>query len=223
MPHVISLPGLAFPFGRFLLLCSAFVPCLSSIAFAQHFEVTPLAGYRFGGSVELRQEGQTSGQRVLLGDSGSYGFSAGVRFDELSLIEFCWMRAKPKLSLGDVSPLPVTFSQALTMDLFHGNFTREYQPEEQPWLRPFLTGSVGLARLSSAGNSFSRFSFGLGTGLNLFPRQRVGFRLEVQWLPIWVEPEVKGFVCGGTIGCTVVLSGKLVQQGVVSLGPVFRF
>jgi hypothetical protein len=109
------------------------------------------------------------------------------------------------------------------MDLFHGDFTREYYLEEQPWLRPYLTGSVGLARLASGGSSFSRFSFGLGTGLNLFPGKRVGLRLQIQWLPIWVEPEVRGFVCGGRSGCTFVLSGKFVQQGVVSLGPTFHF
>ena len=209
--------------GGFLRLIFVSVFCLSLVAFAQHIELTPLIGYRFGGSFDLQQEGQSSGQRVSLGDSGSYGFSAGVRFDELSLIEFHWMRAKPKLSLEGLSVTPVTFPPSATMDLFHGDFTREYFLEEQPWLRPYLTGSVGLARLASGGTSFSRFSFGFGTGLNLFPNKRVGLRMQIQWLPIWVEPEVRGFACGGGAGCVFVLSGKLLQQGVASLGPVFRF
>ena len=232
-PDRLRRPGFPWCLGAFVVkdlrgflrLISPVVLCLPSVALAQHFEVTPLVGYRFGGSYEIQQEGHSGGPKVVLGDSVSYGVSAGVRFDELSLIEFRWMRAKSHLSLGtgDLSPTPVVFPQPMTMDLFHGDFTREYFLEEQPWLRPYLTGSVGLARMASGGDSFSRFSFGLGTGLNLFPNKRVGLRLQIQWLPVWVEPEVRGFACGGLTRCVFTLSGKVLQQGVVSLGPTFHF
>lgn len=40
-----------------------------------------------------------------------------------------------------------------------------------------------------------------------------------------VEPSVSGFACGTLQfgGCLVVLSGELVQQFQVSIGPVVRF
>ncbi len=50
----------------------------------------------------------------------------------------------------------------------------------------------------------------------------IGFRVQAQWLPIWVNPEVKAFACGGG-GCVVVLGGRLVHQGEISIGPIFRF
>jgi hypothetical protein len=68
-------------------------------------------------------------------------------------------------------------------------------------------------------HSLIRISFGIGAGVKLFPHSRFGIRVQAQWLPIWVSPKIKGFVCGGG----VALGGKVVHQGEVSVGPFFRF
>jgi hypothetical protein len=76
-----------------------------------------------------------------------------------------------------------------------------------------------------AQDGFTRFSFGFGVGLKQFLSSRLAIRAEAQWLPILVDPSVSGFACG-TIqfgGCLVVLSGELVQQLQLSIGPVVRF
>jgi len=187
----------------------------------QGFEVTPFIGGRFGGTFEIQPEGGPEG-RASLGDAVSFGVSAGVRFDDLSLIEFRYTRAKPALQFeAGINPLPAPPGD-VTLDQFHGDFTREFSLEQVNGLRPFLMASVGATHLGTASNGFTRFSFGLGTGLKLFLNSRVGFRAEARWLPIWVQPEVRGFACGGG-GCLVVLSGRLVQQFEVSVGPVFHF
>ena len=92
-------------------------------------------------------------------------------------------------------------------------------------LRSFLTGSLGVTHLGAADDGFTRFSFGFGAGLKQFLGSRLAIRAEAQWLPVLVDPSVGGFACG-TIqsgGCLVLLSGELVQQFQLSIGPVVRF
>jgi len=190
----------------------------------QGVEVTPFVGARFGGTFDVQTE-----QRVLsevsLKDASSYGFSAGVRFDDFSLIEFRWTRSISTLQVAAASPALIVSSGDITLNQFHADFTREFVIPEVKGLRSFLTGSVGATHIGSTSDGFTRFSFGLGTGLKQFVGSRFAIRAEASWLPILVDPEVSTFACGtGPIGgCLVVLNGRLTQQFEVSVGPVVRF
>ena len=187
----------------------------------QGLEVTPFIGGRFGGTFEIQPEGAAE-VPASLKDAVSFGVTAGVRFDDLSLIEFRWTRAKSELRLDTgVNPLTASLGD-VTLNQFHVDFTREFTLEDVNGLRPFLMVSLGATHLGAANDSFTRFSFGLGTGLKLFLRPKLGVRVQAQWLPIWVEPEMRAFACGGG-SCITVLSGRLAQQFEVSAGPVFHF
>ena len=190
----------------------------------ESFEVTPVIGIRFGGTwdVGAAQPPQT---QATWKDASSYGLSAGVRFDEFSLVEFRWTRSTSTLrfdapfaqlgaSLGDV-----------TLNQFHADFTREWVIPEVKGLRSFLTGSVGATYVSSANDSFTRFSFGFGAGLKQFMGSRFALRAEAKWLPILIDPKVGPWACGtvGIGGCVVTVTGPLAQQFEISVGPVVRF
>ncbi|HEY6613010.1 MAG TPA: hypothetical protein VIZ32_00785 [Vicinamibacterales bacterium] len=158
-------------------------------------------------------------------DATSYGFSAGVRFDDFSLVEFRWTQSTSTLRVGT----PFAFLGAsigdVTLDQFHADFTREFVIPEVKGLRSFLTGSLGVTHLGAAQEGFTRFSFGFGAGLKQFLGSRLAIRAEAQWLPVLMDPSVSGFACG-TIqfgGCLVILNGELVQQFQLSIGPVVRF
>ncbi|HEU0005506.1 MAG TPA: hypothetical protein VFS12_05885 [Terriglobia bacterium] len=190
----------------------------------QGIEVTPLIGGRFGGTFDVQPEGAVE-TRASLGDSVSYGVAAGIRFDDFSLIEFRWTRANSGLRFEtglNVNPLAAPAVADVTLNQFHGDFTREFALDEVTDLRPFVMASVGATHLGSSSNGFTRFSFGIGTGLKITVNSRLGVRVQAQWLPIWVQPEVSSFACGFG-GCIAVLSGRLTQQFEVSAGPVFRF
>jgi hypothetical protein len=209
----------------FLLALGCTLPAAAS-AYAQGieiqgFEITPFIGGRFGGTFEIQPEGATE-VRASLGDAVSFGVSAGVRFDDLSMIEFRWTRAKSPLEFETGVTPPTTPLGDVTLNQYHADFTREFTLEEVKGLRPFLMASVGATHVGAANDGFTRFSFGLGTGLKLFLNPRLGVRVEARWLPIWVDPEVNRFACGGG-GCLVVLSGRLTQQFEVSVGPMFHF
>ena len=190
----------------------------------QSVEVTPFIGVRFGGTFEIQPDGPSIIQAHLQ-DAQSTGFTAGVRFDDLSLVEFRWTQSASALrfdfpltsvgpALGDV-----------TINQFHANFTREWIIPEVKGLRSFMTGSVGATHIGAANEGFTRFSFGLGAGLKQFIGSHLAIRAEASWLPIWIAPEVGGFACG-TIqvgGCFVILQGDLTQQYEMTIGPVIRF
>jgi len=190
----------------------------------QGIEVTPLIGGRFGGTFDVQLAGVPEA-RASLNDTVSYGVAAGIRFDDFSLIEFHWTRAKSELHLKPadliVNPLAAPIAD-VTLNQFHGDFTREFPLDEVKSIRPFIMASVGATHLGSSSNGFTRFSFGIGSGLKISLNSKLGIRLQAQWLPIWVQPEVSSFACGFG-GCVAVLSGRLTQQFEVSAGPVLRF
>ena len=190
----------------------------------ESFEVTPFVGIRLGGTLDMRGQ-QPLQIPATWSDATSYGVSAGVRFDELSLIEFRWTRSSSTLRfdvpLGSVGASIVD----VTLNQFHADFTREFVIPEVKGLRSFLTGSVGATHIAAAHDGFTRFSFGFGAGLKQFLNSRFAIRAEAQWLPILINPEVSAFACGtvGAGGCLVVLTGPATQQFELSVGPVVRF
>ena len=188
------------------------------------FDFTPLIGYRtsmsFDNGPQVQPVGAT-GPRVVLDASPSYGFSLGMRLDEENLVEFRWARQDTHIHFDN--SVPVTFRQHVTLDEVHGDFTHEYILEDwHKWARPFITGSVGATHISGGGGNsgFTRFSFGLATGLKFYPSRHLGFRIQAAWLPVWASPEV-AFVCGG--GCIVHFGGNVASQGEVTVGPLLRF
>jgi len=198
----------------------------------QSFEVTPFIGLRFGGTFDIQTEPSVNPlsepvpqTQAVLKDASSYGVSAGVRFDDFSLVEFRWTRSVSELRFGaPFQPLGPSLGD-VTLNQFHADFTREWPIPEVKGLRSFLTGSLGVTHLGAADDGFTRFSFGLGAGLKQFLGPRLAIRAEAHWLPILVEPEVGAFACGtvGAGGCFVVLNGRLTQQFELSVGPVVRF
>jgi hypothetical protein len=203
---------------------TAAAPARAQSVQIQSVEVSPLIGVRMAGTFEIQPD---SAERVeaTLQDAASYGFSAGVRFDDFSLVELRWMQSTSALRF----PAPFAFVGPsvgdVTLNQLHADFTREFVIEGVKELRSFLTGSLGVSHLGAAHQGFTRFSFGLGAGLKLFLGSRLAIRAEAQWLPILVEPSVSGFACGAVQpgGCLVLLNGRLVQQFHLNIGPVVRF
>ena len=207
-----------------MAILAAAAPARAQYVEIQSFEVTPLVAARLGGTFAIQPDGAVPIEAGW-NDAASYGLAAGVRFDDFSLIEFRWTRATSTLRFG----APFAFLGAsvgdVTLNQFHGDFTREFVIPEVKGLRSFLTASLGVTHLSAAQDRFTRFSFGFGAGLKQFLGSRLAIRADAQWLPILVEPSVRGFACG-TIqfgGCLVVLDGELVHQIQFSIGPVVRF
>jgi len=184
-------------------------------------EITPHVGYRT--SIHFITEPGVDGvtNRVSLDSGPSRGVAVGVRYNDGDVVEFRWARQDTHLNV--VGPVVPLFRQRVTLDQFHMDCSHEYVVDEWPlWARPFIMASVGATRVSSTDGSpsFTRFSFGIGGGVKVFPFRRFGFKFQAEWVPLWVNPEVRA-LCG--YGCVIFLSGRLAHQGEVTISPVFRF
>jgi len=158
--------------------------------------------------------------RVSFESTPSFGVGAGVRYNDEDVVEFRWARQNTYMR---VTGGPVPFRERVTLDQFHLDCSHEYFVQGWPdWARPFVIGSVGVTHVSSTAGSasFTRFSFGIGGGIKAFPSPHVGFKMQAQWLPLWINPEVTAFC---SLGCVLHIHGQLASQGEVTFGPVFRF
>lgn len=213
-------------------VCCVLVALVVSLASAhgQSYEITPLVGARFGGTMHLEQEG-TPSFYAHMADSISFGLAGGYRFsgeggEGYDMIEFRWMRENSHLGLHQDALVPTpyasgSFRPSITLDHFLGDFTHEFTVQDAPAIQPFVRGSVGAALLSTPQSSATRFTFGIATGLKVFPSTHFGFRVEAEYLPIVMHTELQTLVCAG--GCVVILNGGIMNQFQVSLGPAFRF
>jgi hypothetical protein len=211
--------------GALAILLVSLVP-----AHGQRYEVTPLIGGMFGGTVKLEQQGVHNFD-AHVNDRLSFGVAGGVRYDAEScegcnLIEFRWLRQNTHLRLDQdpIVPTPVTaslFRPRVTFDKFLGDFSREWNLDETRIIKPFLSASLGAALMSTPAASTTRFVFGIGTGVKIFPERHWGFRFQVEYMPIVMHAGVQRVVCA--VGCIVALGGGIMNQFQLSIGPAFRF
>jgi hypothetical protein len=199
-------------------------------AHGQNYEITPLVGATFGGTMHLEQTG-TPNFYAHIADSINFGLAGGYRLEGAEgegydVIEFRWMRQNSHLSVHQ-EPLvptpyaPPSFRPSISLDHFLGDFTHEFAIKEAPSIQPLVSGSLGAALMSVPDSNAVRFEFGVGAGVKIFPSKHYGFRVKAEYLPIVMHTELQSLVCAG--GCVVILNGGIMNQFEVTLGPAFRF
>jgi hypothetical protein len=184
------------------------------------FDFTPFAGYRTIMSIPIEPHVSGLNPSIVLDAGPSYGVSFGYWIREDDLVELRWARQSSHIHSDDVALQPPR--QSLVIDQFHGDFSHEYLVEDwAEWARPFVMGSVGATYASGVNNlNFTRFSFGIGGGIRFYPTRHLGFKIQAEWLPVVMDPQV-AFVCGP--GCVVNVRAALSSQGEVIIGPVLHF
>jgi hypothetical protein len=183
-----------------------------------HISITPLVGYRT--SLGLPTQGTTgSTPKLSLDSSLAYGFVVGFRIRNEDLIEFQWLRESTYARVQQANvTLPTTRA---TVDQFHVDFSHEYvMPHEGDRLRPYMVGSVGATNIFS-GSSFSsaHISVGIGSGIKFFVSRHVGFRMQAEWLPMFISSQ-RPIPCG--TACVVNVGG-IASQAEVIFGPIIKF
>ncbi len=184
------------------------------------FDLTPQVGYRTAISFPIDPHVSGTNPRVVLDASPSYGFAFGFRLHEDDVIEFRWARQDSHSHLEGTDLTSIR--QHMTLNQFHGDFSHEYVVEDwKAWARPFVMLSVGATHIAGIGSaSFTRFSFGAGGGVRFYMSRHWGFKIQAEWLPVFVDPHGT-VLCG--IGCVVHVGGTASSQGEATVGPLFRF
>src|SRR5690349_8758650 len=104
-------------------------------AHGQKYEITPLVGGMYGGTLKLDQRAVSQNFDAHLQNSPSFGIAGGFRFEDgidecedCDLIEFRWLRQYTHLGLKQdfLAVTAPAFHPAVTLDRYLGDFTHEW-------------------------------------------------------------------------------------------------
>ncbi len=213
------------PLIRVLLLVVGCAGPLTAVAGddVYHVEITPFAGYRFGGSFDA--EDSETGVDVDIDDHSSYGLIVNWPAEPNTEYEVFFSRQSTSLETGSLfapgdpilDELDITYLQLGGTYLFEG---------ERAW--PFMVATIGASRFepdNSEYDSETFFAFSIGGGYKIAVTPRIGLRLEGRGLASVVSSDSAVFCRSDEVssGCLIAVRGSLVWQWEMSAGLRVRF
>ena len=185
----------------------------------RRFELTPYAGYRFGGTFEDDENAIS----VELDDRSSTGLIFNVREAENTQWEVIFSRQQTLADTSEVTGLGPLID--VDVEYLQGGGT--YQGRSRNGFRPYLALTLGGARITprvpGLGND-SFWSFSIGTGLQIRPTERFGVRLEARAWGTLIDSDTRLFCGSGAqvAGCAIRVDGRVLWQVEAFAGLVFR-
>lgn len=189
-----------------------------------YFEITPFAGYVWGGGFNTNAINTLPSGRVTLNGGFGWGAEVGWSPNGAGWVEATYLRQDTKLNFQ-----PSGSSQREEVGDFATNYIHiggRYEFGRQ--FRPFINGGMGLVvydpKFGNLGTN-TQFSMSVGGGFRYMmgEAQRFGVRANIRgWF---------GFVPNGTVQvwcdwwgfCAATQGTSTVSQGEVSGGVVFTF
>ncbi len=183
------------------------------------FELTPFAGYQFGGEFELAN----SDADLELDEAQSFGLIFNMDIDGEKQYEFYYSRQETELeNEGLFLNEPVV---DIDVEYLHVGGTLVFAGDS---VRPYVVGTIGLSHFdpqASGLDSETFFSFSFGGGVKLFADKRIGMRLEGRLFSTLIDSDTEIFCRSGvdTNFCAVKVDGDLLFQWQAMAGLTFRF
>jgi outer membrane protein with beta-barrel domain len=186
---------------------------------AQTVEITPVGGYRLGGSLTIQ------GASSILGvaDSGAFGVHLGVKVAPDGEIEALFAREDTHLESNDgLFSSKALF--ALKLDTYQLGGSYLFRDEDAK-VRPFIGLGLGVTRLGPEPadlQSETRFCASLAGGVKAYVGPHLGFRVELRGFFTVIDSESRIF-CGPGLPCVVTTKGSDISQAEIRGGVIFRF
>jgi hypothetical protein len=183
-------------------------------------QITPFAGYRFGGTFEDKDDGQ----EYDLADDASYGLIVNFPSIDNTEWEIYYSRQKTDLDIAGFE----TSGAALPVTLEYLQLGGTYLFPPAGKAQPYFAATIGAARADpDAPNTKSDtwFSFGIGGGWKYFPTNHFGLRLDGRLLGSFIDSNSRLFCQSGSSGgsCVISTAGKLLYQVELQAGVIVRF
>lgn len=197
-----------------------FVTFISSMAAmgsdSPDFELTPIAGYRFGGTFDF----ENSTDAYKLDDSPSYGLILNLRDRENTQWELIYSNQSTDARLSSSADL----QQKVSIESHVLQIGGTYQGRVGS-VRPYLALTVGGTHVKTDAASDTFFSGSIGIGVQLFPDARLGLRLEGRAYGTLTNSSTDLFCRTGPDEnvCAARVDGSVLSQFETFAGLVFRF
>ena len=188
--------------------------------FRPRFEITPFAGYRFGGDFDYEDD-VTPATNIELGDAGSFGVSLGLYRDGASFYELYYSRQSApmqtqSLTLGDID---------LLTEYYHVGGTLLFV--DRNWFVPYLSMTVGMTRFDPDADGLtaeSDFSLSLGTGVRMPVTEKLSVLVGFRGYLTFVDSSSSLFCASsGGAACVFRITGSSFFQVEGQLGLTLRF
>jgi len=180
---------------------------------AQRIEITPFAGYRFGGgSFEF-----VTGSWSDFDGAPSFGVAVDVPFGHGEAVEVLFTRQEARVDVFDPHGQPARVP--VTVDHWQAGGKQEFGRGR---VRPFVAGTLGLTRYALAGDSDIRFSLGAGGGVTLYATRHVGLRLDGRVYATFVDGDSSAGICSPSF-CLVHLDVSVAWQSDFTAGVTVGF
>jgi hypothetical protein len=184
------------------------------------FEVAPFGGYRIGGEFDVQDEQGSELRSADLEEDASWGLGLALYRDRNGFYELLYSRQQTQFD----DPDPALQSVDITTEYYHFGGTLIFDYE--PWLRPYLSLTLGLTRFDAEGfGSEYKFSSSLGLGWRVPVGQHASILLGARGYGTLIDSDTE-LLCASGNGrgtCLVRTSGDLILQGEATLGVAFTF
>jgi len=207
----------------FFLLCAA-----TAVQAQRQYEITPFAGARFGGNIDLSQQGNPDVDFLKIKNSVNYGVMAGVTFWQDFEGEFMWNRQPTSLTSHNPTSDTYSYVSSLNFDMYQFDVLYSFLSRERK-LRPFVVAGLGFSHYGvqpvngeSVLGFSNRFAYNLGGGLKYFFDDHWGLRAELRWSPTHTTSG-QSIYCDPVFGCGPTTTANKAEQGQVNIGIIYRF
>jgi hypothetical protein len=183
---------------------------------AHRFEISPFAGYQFGGTLRV-QDGD-----LLIKADMNYGGTLNVTVRPGVQMEFAYVRQDTELRLRDYAFGRTETLFAMAVEYFHIGGLYEGRSGR---VRPYGLVTAGLTHFNPKPQDRSsewRFSAGLGGGIKAFVTERLGFRFQGRLLFPYFGAS-SGLWCSAPGGCFVSFNGRVIVQADFTAGLILAF
>jgi len=186
-----------------------------------NIELTPYGAYSLGGTFNDIE----SDASAALQDSGNFGLLLNVRQAANTQWEIIYSQQNTDT---EITGLPTANEvHETTVHYLQGGGTYQGAGET---VRPYLAATVGLAHFDVTTDGYDSetyFAFSIGTGLQFWPNNRLGVRLEARAFGSLVRSDSDLFCISDpgndTAGCAITVTGEVLWQFQALAGIVFRF
>lgn len=181
------------------------------------WEITPTAGYRYGGTVNSETG------KFIANDGFAWGATIGYRVKPDGLVEFVYSRQSTNILFDSDTAAERTIGNA-AVEYFQLGGALEFGHDEKT--KPFFALTVGATHLSPESSDFGDdwlFSFGGALGVKTYLSRNVGLRAQAR---LWMSTlsSDTDFWCTLPGGCVIVASNStFFTQGEFSGGVMFVF
>jgi len=208
---------LPFRFHLFLaalLLSSVLFPAGAGAEWG--VEITPYAGYAFGGSFE----DNTTGASLDVKEGGSFGLVLDIPDTPETQYELFYGFQRTKVTGGGTLGGETLFD--LDIHYLHLGGTYMFPGEK---VRPYIAGGLGATHLVPHGSGLNQktyFSISLGGGVKIPISGHVGLRFEGRGFMTILPDSTEIFcVSSGGAACDVKVQGDVLGQILLTAGITF--